>query len=73
MSFSSGHWDSNGSELSPLLADLFLYSYDSEFLDNMIRSGYKKLASSFYLCYQYIDDLTVFNNKKFGNYVKSKQ
>ena len=66
MSFSTGHWDSNGNELSPLLADLFLYSYESEFLDNMIRSGHRKLA----LCYQYIDDLIVFNNKKFGDYVK---
>ena len=41
MSFSSGHWDSNGNELCPLLADLFLYSYESEFLDNMmIRGGH---------------------------------
>ena len=37
MSFSSGHWDSNGTNCAPLLADLFLYSYESEFLDNMIR------------------------------------
>ena len=67
MSFSSGHWDSNGNEL---LADLFLYSYESEFLDNMIRGGHRKLARSFNLCYRCIDDLIVFNNKKFGDYVK---
>ena len=67
MSFSSGHWDSNGNKL---LADLFLYSYESEVLDNMIRSGHRKLARSFNLCYRYIDDLIVFNNKKFGEYVK---
>ena len=53
-----------------LLADLFLYSYESEFLDNMIRGGHRKLARSFNLCYRYIDDLIVFNNKKFGDYVK---
>ena len=41
-----------------------------EFLDNMIRGGHRKLARSFNLCYQYIDDLIVFNNKKFGDYVK---
>ena len=70
MSFSSGHWDSNGNELCPLLVDLFLYSYESEFLDNMIRGGHRKLAKSFNLCYRYIDDLIVFNNKKFGDYVK---
>ena len=36
----------------------------------MIRSGHRKLARSFNLCYQYIDNLIVFNNKKFGDYVK---
>ena len=51
---------------TPLLADFFLYSYESEFLDNMIRGGHRKLARSFSLCYQYIDDLIVFNNKNLG-------
>ena len=55
---------------APLLADLFLYSYENEFLDNMIRSGHKRLARSFNLCYRYIDDLIVFNNKKFLDYLK---
>ena len=59
-----------GTNCAPLLADLFLYSYESEFLDNMIRSGCRKLARSFSLCYRHIDDLIVFNNKKFGDYVK---
>ena len=59
-----------GTNCAPLLADLFLYSYESEFLDNMIRGGQRKLARSFNLCYRYIDDLIVFNNKKFGDYVK---
>ena len=27
---------------APLLADLFLYSYENEFLDNMIRSGHSE-------------------------------
>ena len=55
-----------GTNCAPLLADLFLYSYESEFLDNMIRGGHRKLARSFNLCYRYIDDLIVFNNEKFG-------
>ena len=50
---------------APLLADLFLCSYENEVLDNMIRSGHKRLARSFNLCYRYIDDLIAFNNKKF--------
>ena len=52
-----------GTNCAPLLADLFLYSYENEFLDNMIRSGHRRLARSFNLCYRYIDDLIVFNNK----------
>ena len=55
---------------APLLADLFLYSYENEFLDNMIRSGHRRLARSFNLCYRYTDDLIVFNNKTFLDYLK---
>ena len=55
---------------APLLADLFLNSYGSVFLDNMIRSGHRKLARSFHPCFRHIDDLIVFNNKKFLEYVK---
>ena len=42
-----------GTNCAPLLAD-FLYSYESEFLDNMIRDGHRKLARSFNLCYRYL-------------------
>ena len=55
---------------APLLADLFLHSYENEFLDSMIRSGHRRLARSFNLCYRYKDDLIVFNNKKFLEYLK---
>ena len=58
-----------GTNCAPLLADL-LYSYENDFLDNMIRSGHRKLARSFNLCFRYIDDLIVFSNKKFWDYVK---
>ena len=61
-----------GTNSAPLLADLFLYSYESEFLDNMIRSGHKKLAKVIQsmLPIHRSDGLIVFNNKKFRNYVK---
>ena len=36
----------------------------------MIRNGHGRLARSFNLCYRYIDDLIVFNNKKFLDYLK---
>ena len=54
-----------GTNCASLLADLFLYSYESDFFDNLIRSGHRRLARSFNLCYRYIDDLIVFNNKTF--------
>ena len=59
-----------GTKCAPLLADLFLYSYENEFLDSMIRNGHRRLARSFNLCFRYIDDLIVFNNKKFLDYLK---
>ena len=59
-----------GTNCAPLVADLFLYSYENEFLDHMIRSGHRRLARSFNLCYRYKDDLIVFNNKKFLDYLK---
>ena len=59
-----------GTNCALLVADLFLYSYENEFLDNMIKSVHRSLARSFNLCYRYIDDLIVFNNKKFLYYLK---
>ena len=53
-----------GTNCAPLLADLFLYSYESEFVNNPVRIGHRRPARSFMLCYRKIDDLTVFNNKK---------
>ena len=59
-----------GTNCTPLLSDLFLYSYENEFLDNVIRSGHRRLARSFNLYYRYADDVIVFNNKKFLDYLK---
>ena len=59
-----------GTNCAPLLADLFLYSYENEFLDNMIRSGHRRPTRSFNLCCKYIDDLIVFNSKKFLDYLQ---
>ena len=44
-----------GTNCAPLPADLLLlYSYENEFLDNMIRSGHRRLARSFNLCYRHM-------------------
>ena len=54
---------------APLLADLFLYSSDNEFLDKLTKEGKKKLARKFNLSYGYIDDLISFNNKRFKEFI----
>ena len=36
----------------------------------MIKSGHRRLARSINLCYRYIDDLIVSNNKTFLDYLK---
>ena len=58
-----------GTNCAPLLADLFLYSYENEFLDKLIKEGKRKLARRFNLSYRYIDDLISFNNKRFKEFI----
>ena len=58
-----------GTNCAPLLADLFLYSYENEFIDKLIKEGKRKLARKFNLLYRYTDDLISFNNKRFKEFI----
>ena len=58
-----------GTNSAPLLADLFLYSYENEFLDKLIKQGKRKPARKFSLSYRYIDDLISFSNKRFNEFI----
>ena len=58
-----------GTNCAPLLADLFLYSCENEFLDELIKEGKRKLARKFNLSYCYINDLISFNNKRFRQFI----
>ena len=58
-----------GTNCAALFAEFFLYSYEKEFLDNVIRSSHRRLVRSFNLCYRYIDDLIGFSNKNFLDYL----
>ena len=42
-----------GTSCAPLLADLFLYSYENEFLDKLVKEGKRKLARKFNVSYRY--------------------
>ena len=58
-----------GTNCAPLLVDLFLYSYENEVLDKLIKGGKRKLARKFNLSYCYIDDLISFNNKRLKEFI----
>ena len=56
-----------GTNCAPLLADIFLYSYEADFIQSLLSTGKKHLASRFNLTYRYIDDVLSINNPEFEN------
>ena len=58
-----------GTNCTPLLADIFLYSYEVEFIQSLLTAGKKQLASQFNFTYRYIDDVLSINNLDFQNYL----
>ena len=55
-----------GTNCAPLLADIFLYSYEAEFIQSLLLNGKQKLASQFNFTYRYIDDVLY---QDFENYL----
>ena len=58
-----------GTNCAPLLADIFLYSYEAEFIQSLLSTGRKQSASRFNFTYRYIDDVLSINNPEFENYL----
>ena len=58
-----------GTNCAPLLADLFLYSYETEFIQGLVQKGEKKLAQSFNFTFRYIDDVLSLNNNRFSDHL----
>ncbi len=58
-----------GTNCAPLLADLFLYSYEADFIQELLKKNEKKLARSFNFMFCYIDDVLSLNNFRLGNFV----
>ena len=58
-----------GTNCAPLLADIFLYSCEADFIQSLLSTGKKHLASPFNLTYRYIDDVLSINNPDFENYL----
>ena len=47
---------------APLLAHLFFYSYEADFIQGLLKKNEKKLARSFNFTFRYIDDVLSLNN-----------
>ena len=60
---------SMGTNCAPLLADLFLYSYEADFIQGLLKENEKKLSRSFNFTFRYIDDVLSLNNSRFGDFV----
>ena len=59
-----------GTNCAPLLVDLFLYSYESEFLQKLVKD--KKMiheAKAFNFTYRYVDDVLSINNSRFAEFL----
>ena len=58
-----------GTNCAPLLADLFLYSYEAQFIQELLKKDEKKLAQSFNYTFPYIDGVQSLSNYKFGDFI----
>jgi hypothetical protein len=58
-----------GTNCAPLLADLFLYSYEVDFIQGLLKKKEKKLPRSFNFTFRYIYDVLSLNNSRFGDFV----
>ena len=58
-----------GTSCAPLLTDIFLYSYEADFIQSLPSTGKKHLASRFNLTYRYKDDVLSINNPECEHYL----
>ena len=48
---------------------MFLYSYEADFIQGLLKKNEKKLARFFNFTFRYIDDVFSLNNSRFGDFV----
>ena len=58
-----------GTNCAPLLAEIFLYLYESKFIQSLLSTDRKQFAPRFNFTYRYIDDVLSINNLKFEDYL----
>jgi hypothetical protein len=54
---------------APLLVDLLLYLYESEFLEKIVKEKKIHEARAFNFTYRYIDDVLSINNSRFAEFL----
>ena len=58
-----------GTNCAPLLADLFLYSDEADFIQGLHKKNEKVLARSFNFTFRFIGDVLSLNTSRFGDFV----
>jgi hypothetical protein len=58
-----------GANCAPLLANLFLYSYESEFHQKLVKDKKIHAARVFNFTYRHIDDVLSINNSRFAEFL----
>jgi hypothetical protein len=60
-----------GTNCAPLLADLFMCSHESDFIQGILKNNETKLVRAFNFTFRYIDidDVLSLNNSRFGDFV----
>ena len=58
-----------GTNYAPLLADLFLYLYEADFIQGLLKKNEKKLVRSSSFTVRQIDDVLSLNNFRVGDFV----
>jgi hypothetical protein len=58
-----------GTNCAPLLDDLFLYSYESEILQKLVKDKKIHEARAYNFSYRYIDDVLSINNSRFAEFL----
>jgi hypothetical protein len=58
-----------GTNCAPLLTHLYLYSYEADFMQGLLKKNEKKLARFFNFTFRYIDDVLSLNNSRLSDFV----
>jgi hypothetical protein len=57
-----------GTNAAPALANLYLHSYECEFIDRLVEAGQLEQARSFHMTFRFIDDVLSVDNPEWHKY-----